>query len=257
VLAESADKDAAKTLKGILKVEKKLNVKTTYNIVGSFLNEVKATIEKDGHCNAFHSYNHKTSRHSVTNYMCDDDSILALLSKIGYKVTYFVNLVRRLLSLNPFSYQPIATIYRNFMNTVRKRLSLSLIINQFAACRSVDWRIKGYRHYQPKITSEVSDNDLCYYNFEWIAIDEKALGTKPTFQNRIVKIPVFCDDYEMYKHNVSYETWEKSVIDRIKQSNYADYWLSQYSTFLDKIKSMGQLKTFNEVADQVFLANSI
>lgn len=266
VLAESADIDASKTLKNILRIEKELNVKTTYNVVGSFLNEVRASIEKDGHCIAFYSYNHQISRQPVTDYMCDEAAILALISKIGYKATFCINLARGLLSLTPFNYQQSSDIYKKVVDKVRKQLSLPPIINQFAACRSVDWRIKGYRHYQPKITSEVSDNDLCYYNFEWIAVDEKTLGAKPILQNRVVKIPVFCDDYEMYKHNLPYEAWEYKVIERIKQSNFtaiglhdsnANYWLSHYENFLNKIISMGQLKTFNEVADQVFWNNAI
>jgi hypothetical protein len=133
-------------------------------------------------------------------------------------------------------------------------------------CRSVDYRIKGYRPYQPKVTSEVSDNDLCYYNFEWIAIDEKTPGARPILENRVVKIPVFCDDQEIYKRNMPYETWERKVIKGVKENDfvalglhdcYARYWLPHYSDFLEKMRSLGQLKTFNEVADQVFWANAI
>ncbi|MDM8542629.1 hypothetical protein QUF90_16260 [Desulfococcaceae bacterium HSG9] len=266
VLAKSADNNAAETLKNILHIEKEANLKTTYNVVGSILNEVREIIEQDGHCIAFHSYNHLISRQPVTNYICDESAIMTLISKIGYKVTFCVNLARRLLSLPPVSYQPISVIYRKVANKARMQLSLPPVINQFAECRNIDWRIKGYRHYQPEITSEVSDYDLCYYNFEWIAIDDKTPGAKPALQNRTVKIPVSCDDSEMYKQSVSYETWEKTVIDRIEQSNftaiclhgsYTNCWLPHYSKFLEKISSLGQLKTFNEVADQVFWSHSI
>ncbi|MCP4108211.1 MAG: hypothetical protein GY749_22150 [Desulfobacteraceae bacterium] len=266
VLAEPSDIDASETLKNILRIEKELNVKTTYNVVGSILNEVRESIEKDGHCIAFHSYNHQISRQPATNYKCDETAVMKLISKIGYKMTYCVNLVCRLLSLPPASYQPVSVIYRKIVNKVLMQLSLPLIINQFSACRRIDWRIKGYRHYQPETASGVSDLDLCYYNFEWIAINEETIEAKPTFQNRVVKIPVSCDDSEMYKHNVSYETWEKTVIDRIRQSNFtaiglhdshAGYWLPYYSSFIKKISSFGQLKTFNQVADQVFMSHSI
>ena len=266
VLAKSVDNDATETLMDILHIEKKANVKTTYNVVGSFLNEVRESIENDGHCIAFHSYNHQMSRQPVTSYMCDEAAICPLLSKIGSKVTYYVNFVRRLLSLNPVIYPPIPVIHRKIVNKLRKLLLLPIVINQFAACRNVGWRIKGYRHYQPSLNSEVGDKDLCYFNFEWIAIDEKTPGAKPTLQNRVVKIPVFSDASEMYKHNVPYDIWETTVIDRIKQSNfsviglhgsYANYWLAQYSEFLEKISSLGKLKTLNEVADQVFLSHSI
>ncbi len=265
VFAESADIDAARTLKNILSIEKELNVKATYNVVGSFLNEVRASIEKDGHCIAYHSYNHQISRQPVTNYK-GEAAILSPISEVGYKVTYCINIIRRLLSLAPVSYQPISKIYRNVVNKVRKQLLLPPVFNQLSECRSVDYRIKGYRPYQPKATFEVSDNDLCYYNFEWIAIDEKTPGARPILQNRVVKIPVFSDDYETYKHNLPYEAWEHKVIERIKQSNfvalglhdcYASYWLSHYSQFLEKISSLGQLKTFDEVANLVFWTNAI
>jgi len=264
--AKSGDNDAATTLKKILRIEKEVNVITTYNVVGSILIEVRKSIEKDGHCIAFHSYNHQISRQPVTNYMCDESAILTLISKLGYKVTYCINVIRKLLSLNPVGYKPVSTVYRKVINKMRQKLSLPPIINQLAECRNVDWRIKGYRHYQPQKISAVSDYDLCYYNFEWIAIDEKLPEAKPTLQNRVVKIPVFCDDYEINKHHLSYEGWEKKIVERIKQSDFtaislpdynANYWLSHYSNFLEKVRSLGQLKTFEEVADQVFLDNAI
>jgi len=265
VLAESGDKDASKTLEGILRIEKRANVKATYSVVGAFLNEVKASITQDGHCLAFHSYDHQISRQPVTNYMRDEVAALPLLSSIGYKVTYCVNVVRKLISLKPVGYQPIAIVYRKALNKVRRKLALRPVINQFAACRSADWRIKGYRHYQPGNASDVSDKDLCYYNFEWIAIDEEAPMAEPALQNRVVRIPVFCDDSEMHNPNEAFEAWEERVIERIKQSKftaigvhdcYGKYWLPHYAAFLDKIESMGQLKTLDEVADQVFLANA-
>ena len=76
----------------ILHIEKAANVKTTYNVVGAFLNEVRESIEKDGHCIAFHSYNHRMSRQPVTNHMCDEAAICPLFSKIGYKVSSCANL---------------------------------------------------------------------------------------------------------------------------------------------------------------------
>jgi len=264
-LSKQTDTHTADNLKKILSIEKEAKMKTSYNVVGAILNEVREIIEKEGHCIAFHSYNHQISRQPVTNYLRDEAAILPLLSKIGYKATYLFNWVRRLLSLNPFSYQPIAIIFRNVMNKVRKQLSLPPVINQFAACRRVDWRIKGYRHYQPKNNLEVRDADLCYFSFEWIAIDDKNIET-PMLQNRVVKIPVFSNYYDRHKQNGPFETWENAVIERIKKSDFtaiglhdshADSWLPLYPDFLDKVGSLGQFKTFNEVADEVFFANSI
>jgi hypothetical protein len=264
-LTELADNEAAANLQKMLSIEKELNVKTTYNVVGIFLDDVKASLKQDGHCIAFHSYDHQISRQPVTNYM-GEGAILKLITELGYKVTYHVNKVRSKLCLTPVSYQPMSKICRNALNKLRKILSLPLIVNQLAECQSVDYRIKGYRPYHNKPTSKISDRDLCYFNFEWTTIDEKTTGAKPTLENRIVKIPVFCDGHEMYHHNVPYETWENKVVERIKQSRfvavglndcYAHYWLPHYSKFLERINTLGQLKTFNEVANQVFLANAI
>jgi len=256
----------ADTLKKILNIEKETNIKTTYNVVGPILTKVRKDIEKGGHSLAFHSFNHQVSCQPNTNYMQDETEILTPLSKLGYKLTYCINLVRSLLSLPPVSYQPVLVINRKVQNKIRSQLALPPIINQFAECRNIDWRIKGYRHYQPEPIENINDKDLCYYNFEWIAIDDKTPDAGPILQNRVVKIPVFCDIFEMHQSGISYETWEKAAVERIKQSNftaiglhgsYSSNWLPYYSDFVKTISSLGQLKTFNEVADHTFWSNSI
>jgi hypothetical protein len=84
--------------------------------------------------------------------------------------------------------------------------------------------------------------------------------------NRIVKIPILFDDFKMYKNKMKYEDWEQKAIDGIKQNDfvafclhdcYADYWLPYYRRFLDKIKALGELKTLNEVANEIILGHSI
>ena len=51
----------------MLRIENELGVKATYNVVGSCMNEVRATIEGDGHCIAFHSYDHKINTDQLPN----------------------------------------------------------------------------------------------------------------------------------------------------------------------------------------------
>ena len=102
-LAALADKTGPNNLLKMLRIENELGVKATYNVVGCFMNEVRAIIEADGHCVAFHSYDHK-------------------------------------------------------INT-----------DQLAYCREIDYRIKGYRATQSKITAELTDENLCFHNFEWLA----------------------------------------------------------------------------------------
>jgi hypothetical protein len=263
-LAKVASNNAADSLDKMLTVEKEMNVKATYNVVGIFFDEVRAKIEQNGHCIAFHSYNHQISHQLVTDYIGEADRLVPI-SRVYGKVLNEVNIVRRRLSLPPIINQPIPKVYRNVANSLRRKLRLSPLINQLAECRNVDYRIKGYRPSQTRISQELSDTDLCYYNFEWLAINEHTSRAKPTLQNRIVKIPTYCDDYQLYKHNMPYNIWERKIVEEIKQSDfvafglhdcYAHYWLSSFPDLLKKISALGQFKTFDEVTNQVLLANA-
>ena len=84
-------------------------------------------------------------------------------------------------------------------------------------------------------------------------------------QNGIVKIPISVDDFELYRHKIEYPTWEERVIDMIKQNDfvalglhdcYAHYWLSSYRAFLEKIRKLGRVKTFDEVANEIILGSA-
>jgi hypothetical protein len=57
--APEAERVARRDLEGILRVEAELGIRTTYCVVGSLLEEVREQIEADGHCIAFHSFDHR------------------------------------------------------------------------------------------------------------------------------------------------------------------------------------------------------
>ena len=87
----------------------------------------------------------------------------------------------------------------------------------------------------------------------------------PRLRNRLVKIPILFDDYDLYKKNMPYEKWEKMALDLIKQNYiavfslhdcYASYWLPFYEGFLKKIKSMGAFKTLEELSNSIRLESS-
>ena len=61
-LAARADREAPQALHQMLKVEQQNGVRTTYNVLGNFLDEVRCKISAGGHCIAFHSYNHTRFR---------------------------------------------------------------------------------------------------------------------------------------------------------------------------------------------------
>jgi peptidoglycan/xylan/chitin deacetylase (PgdA/CDA1 family) len=60
--AVHADEFAPSALEEMLAIERRARVRATYCVVGSFLAEVRAAIESDGHCVAFHSYDHSLER---------------------------------------------------------------------------------------------------------------------------------------------------------------------------------------------------
>ena len=226
--AKYANKTSPNMLEKMLLIEKEMEVKATYNVLGCLFNEVRERIEKDGHCISFHSYDHtiKNRRSNLSKY-------------------------------NKF----FKLIFENILRSTRNDYC-----GQLAKCRELDYRIKGYRTPQSKITPELSDEALCYHNFEWLASSAYSFKMKlPVMQNRVVKIPILFDDYEMYKDKIKYEVWEHKAIELIEENSfvafglhdcYAHYWLPHYREFLEKIKKLGKLKTLNEVANEVILRSS-
>ena len=58
---------------------------------------------------------------------------------------------------------------------------------------------ESHHHTRPRITAELTDENLCFHNFEWLASSAYSFGfAEPRLQNRIVKIPIHFDDFPMY-----------------------------------------------------------
>jgi len=137
----------------------------------------------------------------------------------------------------------------------------NLEVEQLARCRKVDYRIKGYRPPQSRLTPELTDEKLCFRNFEWLASSARSLGIRmPRLENGLVKIPIIFDDFDLYKGRLTYEEWEQRAIGIIEQHQfvafrlhdcYVPYWLLSYRSFLEKIRGLGTLKTLNEVANEI------
>ena len=227
-LASLAAENASEHLRDMLAIEKQMNVKATYHVLGCFLAEVRELIENDGHCIAFHSYDHQSDR-------------FWLLWKIQTK------------------------IFRLLRPSARDSLRRG-DRDQLEKVRDVDYRIKGYRPSQSKITKEISDRRLCFHNFEWLASSAYSLGTtSPQMEHRLVKIPILFDDFSMYKNNMPYEAWEQQAMAKIQENDfvafglhdcYAPYWLPHYRGLLEKISRLGALKTLDEVAAEVILSSA-
>lgn len=212
-------------LEEMLQIEKTVGIRGTYNVVGSFMDEVRERIEREGHAVGFHSYDHRIK-----------------------------------------SDKELIPQRKHF----KKALSKGKRIwpeNQLAFCRKVDYRIKGYRPPQSKITAELDDIYLTFFNYEWLASSSSSLGRRkrPFLENGIVKIPIHFEDFGLYQRNFIFEEWEQKAIDLVRQNDfvainlhdcYAGFWLSYYRRFLEKIRPLGHFKTFDEVAAETTLCSA-
>lgn len=137
---------------------------------------------------------------------------------------------------------------------------------QLPLCREIDYRIKGYRPPRSELTEELVNQTLCHYNFEWLASSRSSLKLEtPLLENRLVKIPIEFDDFSLHKKARSYEEWERFALDRLQAGTftafslhdcYAEDWIHQYGGFLRRMKELGELKTLNQVAAEIFLASA-
>lgn len=201
--AQAAEQTAAANLAQMLAIERQLAVQATYNVVGQLVPDLRGPIETEGHCLAFHSFDHQDFEHT----------------------------------------------------------------GQLARCRNIDYRLKGYRPPQSNITAELSDENLCYHNFEWLASSSYSLGIDtPQMSNRLVKIPIAFDDYELYRSGLNWETWEAQALAAIQQNDfiafslhdcYAPLWLPHYERFLEKVCALGKLQTLSDELNRVLLTHAI
>ena len=133
--------------------------------------------------------------------------------------------------------------------------------DQLQMCRTVDSNLRGYRPPRNVLTTELNDENLRRHRFEWLATSASAFGFKtPRLENGIVKIPVLFDDFPLYKAKIPYELWEREALRQVSENAfagvclhdcYAQFWLPYYPTFLAKLGSLGQFRTFDQVAFDV------
>jgi peptidoglycan/xylan/chitin deacetylase (PgdA/CDA1 family) len=224
-LAEVADRDWRRSLERMLAVERELGIAATYNVLGLLLGEVRAEIERDGHCVGFHSFDHRIGR-----------------------------------SL------PLPTrLYRFVDGAGAGRLGrLAGGLDQLARCRQLDYRIKGYRPPQSRITVELQDARLLHHNFEWLASSADSLRILgPVLRNGIVRVPVHLDDFDLYRGRLTFDAWKAEAFAKIESHDvavislhdcYAHLWLPQYRGFLERVAALAQPRTLDRIAAEVTLA---
>ncbi len=196
--ARRADAESPAALGRMLAMENDAGIRATYSVVGRFLDEVRGTIEGDGHCLAFHSYDHDLTR------------------------------------------------------------------DQLVACRKVDYRIKGYRPPQSRITDELAGDRLPWHNFEWLASSFRF--AVPRLENRLVKIPILLDDFPLHTGKLTYGAWHRRALDAIRTRDfvavslhdcYSAHWLPYYDQLLEDIKTLAHPRTKDEVAADLYIAAGV
>lgn len=140
--------------------------------------------------------------------------------------------------------------------------------DQLRRCRLVDYRLKGYRPPQSRITRELADDQLRFHNFEWLASGADSLhGTRtPRLSGGVVKIPILFDDYALYTGAQTYETWEAQALRAIGQHDfvafslhdcYAQFWLPHYERLLEQVQSLGATRTLDQVSAETLLDHAL
>jgi hypothetical protein len=223
-----AERIAPASLSAMLKCEQTAGIKATYSVVGRFLDEVRTEIERGGHCVAFHSYDHVIRRHwRFTRYYWGLRWQWARWVSGGPKDRY---------------------------------------LDQLSRCRLVDRRVRGFRPPQSRITVEWNDLNLAYRKFEWCGTSSRALGDLPAVHDHLVKIPIKVDDFPLFKASMPFNAWEKALIAEIESNDflafglhdcYADLWLPHYPALLEKISRLGEVRTFDAVADDAIFASAL
>lgn len=138
--------------------------------------------------------------------------------------------------------------------------------NQLGPCRALDYRIKGYRPAQSRLSGELLDASLAFHNFEWLASSAHSLGhVEPHLDNGVVRIPILFDDFDLHR-GTPYDEWERAARAAIEMALveerpavfslhdcYGDAWLPRYDDWLRTLAGYGRLGTLDELSAEMFL----
>ncbi len=132
--------------------------------------------------------------------------------------------------------------------------------SQLARTREVDLQVKGYRPPQSKITADLSDYILAYWNFEWLLSSAWTFQfSVPRVENGIVKIPVHLDDWPLHSGALTRTQWMARLRAEIQRRDvvavslhdcYARRWLDWYPELLTELKGLGDLWTCEQMVNR-------
>jgi hypothetical protein len=223
--------ESQRYLDQMLADERRVGVHATYNVVGCMFHEVKHKIAADNHCLAFHSYDHlQGGEESLEKFARAAEAGLVSPSTAAW---------------TQFDSAPGA--------------------KQLSKCRTIDYRTRGYRAPNSRLTAELTSERLLRSNFDWLASSDSSLDTiRPMVKDSVVQIPIMFDDFPLHIGEMDYRTWESWALDCIGKRDfvafglhdcYGHYWLKHYQEFLQKIAALGALNTCDQIADDAVLAN--
>jgi hypothetical protein len=132
--------------------------------------------------------------------------------------------------------------------------------SQLARTREVDLQVKGYRPPQSKLTADLSDYILAYWNFEWLLSSWLTFGFhEPRVENGIVKIPVHLDDWPLHTNQLTRAQWMARLREELSKRDtlvislhdcYARQWLDWYPELLTELQGLGELWTCDQVVNR-------
>jgi hypothetical protein len=199
--AARADLEAPANLNRMLAIEAEMGVKSTYSVVGNFLEDVRGPITSGGHALAFHSYDHAIGR------------------------------------------------------------------DQLERCRSVDYRLPGYRPPQSRITRDARDDRLLFHNFEWLASSEYSLGfSTPRLAKGLVKLPICRDDFALFTRRLEFDAWWAEIRSICEKrwfvafglhDCHAEEWLGHYAEMLGWLAGQRALVGLDDVANLIHRARAL
>ena len=137
---------------------------------------------------------------------------------------------------------------------------------QLHQCRDVDLRVRGYRPPRSRLTAELTDYNLTFLNFEWLASSAPVwVLTSADLKMESSKIPIGLDDYSLFTGEVDYERWESDLLERACAKQlfafglhdcYAGLWLANYPQLLHKLAEIGDFITADQLCDRILLDES-
>lgn len=219
--ARAAESSAPAALRRMLEAEKEAGIRTTYDVVGCLIAEVREAMEDGGHTLAFHSFDHDTGdagsaltrwvRRAMGRAPSGHTNQLGRCRQVDYRIK---------------GYRP-----------PRSRLTAELVPANL--CRhNFEWIASSASSLgiqQPRMHDRLVWIPILFDDFD-------------LYKQRL--------PYADWERDALQRIEEHDFVAFGLHDCYAEHWLPGYGSFLDKVKQRGILKTLDQVAAEVTLAHA-